>query len=190
MTAFAAPTAASTVPSVPTTILVGAIGAAASLLGVFAKSYLDRRVERDKHQFELQRTAARLSLERGDALRAEVRTVAARFLVATHDIYEAVKSVRQGRRAGDLTDDAYRAALRALSVGEAQAITEEIGLLASPRVADSARSLWQHLRSEDFVQGRDTRGESWAQWKERYWLLRGQLVEALKADVSPTEVTG
>jgi hypothetical protein len=165
------------------TILGAGIAATATLLAVALKFVFDARAEREKHTRELEKLRLQLAEARATALLENRRQLFVNVLTTTHTIYREIVLTRRRRRQGRIDDAKYVALLREISPTEAQASVEESRLIAGRDTCERADVLWHHLRSTDVPKGVQLASREWSEWKERYWMLRHDLVAACKTDL-------
>lgn len=164
------------------TLLGVGITAGVSIIAVYIKSLLDGRAQERRYAQEVAMLRLRLEEERGEALRREVRTVNAAFLVGTAAIYGQIVGARRQRR-GDRNDDTYRAALRSVDPHQSQVSLEESRMLSSAATVEAADQLWGHLRTHSVPSGLDLSSAAWDEWKNEHWRLRKELVLQLRAEL-------
>ncbi|MCM3515075.1 hypothetical protein [Nocardioides sp. P86] len=165
------------------TLLGACIAAAATLLAVAVKSWFDAKVEKQRHQRELDKLNIEMTGRWDSAVLDRRQKAFSALLVTTHVLYDDIRRLRQHRRERSLDDEQYAAELRALSGIEGQTAVEELRLNATDGTASSAEALWQHLRSGGVPRGTAVASSEWVAWKEQYWILRLRLIEDCKRDL-------
>ena len=121
--------------------------------------------------------------EARERLEAVRRQVYVQWLTTLHETYNQVREASSRHRHGVTTVEHLVTELRQVSPEQTQSALEGVRLVASDAVAASAATLWAHLRRESVPQGGERSSDGWRLWRDNYWDLRRQFINAARGDL-------
>lgn len=131
--------------------------------------------------FLLQRTAYRREYkERIAGLRREAYV---HFLQSAYEMMENISEIHRDYRDGAIPSLDAKNRLRSASPKKTQASLENLRLVCDDEVAAVAARLWQHLRRSPSATGGELSPDRHEQWREEYWFIRRQLVDAARRSI-------
>lgn len=121
--------------------------------------------------------------EAKERLEAVRRQVYVEWLTRLHETYNQIRDASSRHRNGRTTAEQLIQELQRIAPEQTQSSLESVRLIAGDAVAASAANLWAHLRREPVPRARDRSSDGWRTWRDAYWGLRREFINAARADL-------
>lgn len=105
------------------------------------------------------------------------------WLTRVHAVFTQVGQASRQHRAGPTDLDEYAEAVHSVPIEPAQVALEHLRMVSNQEVAAAAARMWTHLRREPVPTGRDGSASGWEAWREGYWVLRREFLDAVRVDL-------